>query len=93
MQTIYIGNSLIDDELAIAQRLISDILTCLRLMYRAPLAAEAPHRGVLQHCNIDTSYSKDRATLPPLVEEAPHLAPKQMNLHSTALRLYTNNLR
>jgi len=28
MQTFYIGNSLLGDELAITQQLISDILTC-----------------------------------------------------------------
>jgi len=46
MQTIYIGNSLLGDELAIAQQLISDILTCFEadVLHRAPLAAEAPHR-------------------------------------------------
>jgi len=44
---IYIGNSLLGDEIAIAQQLISDILTCFRAdeLNRAPLAAEAPHRG------------------------------------------------
>jgi len=70
MQTIYIGNSLLGDELAIAQQLISDILTgfVADVLDRAPLAAEAPHRGVIQHCYIDTSYSKDRAPLPPLAE-------------------------
>jgi len=88
MQTIYIRNSLIDDELAIAQRLISDKFAA-DVLDRASLAAEAPHRGVLQHCYINTACSKDRATLPPLVEEAPYLAPKLMNLDSTALRLRT----
>jgi len=45
MQTFYIGNSLLGDRLAIAQQLISDILTCFRgrCMDRAPLAAEAPY--------------------------------------------------
>jgi len=33
MQTFYIGNSLLGDELAIAQQLISDILLVLGLMY------------------------------------------------------------
>jgi len=47
MQTIYIGNSLLGYELAIAQQLIYDILTCFwaDVLDRAPLAAEAPHRG------------------------------------------------
>jgi len=47
MQQFYIGNSLLGDELAIAQQLISDILTCFGagVLDRAPLAAEAPHRG------------------------------------------------
>jgi len=42
----FIGNSLLGDELAIAQQLISDILTCFAadVLDRAPLAAEAPHR-------------------------------------------------
>jgi len=49
MQTFYICNSLLGDELAIAQQLISDILTCFGadVLDRAPLAAEAPHRGFL----------------------------------------------
>jgi len=49
MQTFYIGNSHLGDELAIAQQLISDILTCFAadVLDRAPLAAEAPHRGTL----------------------------------------------
>jgi len=72
MQTFYrpIGNSLLGDELAIAQQLISDILTCFAadVLDRAPLAAEAPHRGALLYCYIDTSYSKDREPLPPLAE-------------------------
>jgi len=49
MQTFYIGNSLLGDELAIAQQLIglSDILTCFAadVLDRAPLTAEASHRG------------------------------------------------
>jgi len=48
MQTNYIGNSLLGDELAIAQQLISDILTCFAadvLDWSAPLAEEAPHIG------------------------------------------------
>jgi len=51
MQTFYISNSLLGDELAIAQQLISDILTCFvaDLWDRAPLAAEAPHRGTSCH--------------------------------------------
>jgi len=43
----------IGDQLAIAQELISDILTCFAadVLDRAPqsLAAEAPHMGALQH--------------------------------------------
>jgi len=44
MQTFYIGNSLLGDELAIAQHLISGILTCFGadVLNGAPLAAEAP---------------------------------------------------
>jgi len=47
MQNNYIGNSFITDELAIAQQLISDILTCFAadVLDRAPLAADVPHRG------------------------------------------------
>jgi len=47
MQTFYIGNSFLGDELAIAQQLISDILTCYAadVLDRAPLTAEAPHRA------------------------------------------------
>jgi len=47
MQKLYIGNSLLSDEVAIAQQLISDILTCFGadLLDRAPLAGEARHRG------------------------------------------------
>jgi len=48
LQLIHIGNSLLGDELAIAQQLISDILTCFAAIVldrRAPLVAEAPHRG------------------------------------------------
>jgi len=49
MQNNYIGNSLLGDELAIAQQLIYVILTCFRVdvLDRAPLAAEAPHRAPL----------------------------------------------
>jgi len=45
MQTFYNGNLLLGDELAIAQQLISGILTCFGadVLDRAPLAAEAPH--------------------------------------------------
>jgi len=52
MQKSYIGKSLLADALAIAQQLISDILTCFAadVLNGAPLAAEAPHRGALQHC-------------------------------------------
>jgi len=47
MQTFYIGNSLLGDEKGIAQLLISDIVTCFAadVLDRAPLTAEAPHRG------------------------------------------------
>jgi len=47
MQTFYIGNSLLGDELVIAQELISDILTCFGadVLDRAPLVAEVPHMG------------------------------------------------
>jgi len=47
MQSCYIGNSLLGDELAIAQQLISDILTCFGadVLDRGPLAAEAPYMG------------------------------------------------
>jgi len=47
MQTFYNGNSFLGYELAIAQQLISDILTCFAadVLDRAPLTAEAPHRG------------------------------------------------
>jgi len=45
MQNIYIGNSLLGDDLAIAQQLISDSLTCFgaNILKKAPLSAEAPH--------------------------------------------------
>jgi len=65
MQTFYIGNSLLGDELAIAQQLISDILTCFEadVLDRAPLAAEAPHRaascrpyGGGKRCLIEAPY-------------------------------------
>jgi len=52
MQTIYIGNSLLGDELAIVRyQLISNILTFFAadVLDRAPHVAEAPHRGALQH--------------------------------------------
>jgi len=77
MQTLYIGNSLLGDELAIAQQLISDILTFFAadVLDRAPLVAEAPHRGALWHCYINTSYSKDGSPLPPLLKRRPILAP------------------
>jgi len=67
MQTFYVANSLLCDKLAIARQLISDILTYFAadVLNRAPLVAEAPHWGALQHCDIDTSYSKDRVPLPP----------------------------
>jgi len=49
MQKIYVSNnySVLGDELAIAQQLISDILICFaaEVLQMAPLAAEAPHRG------------------------------------------------
>jgi len=76
MQTFYIRNSLLGDELVIAHELISDILTCFTadVLDRAPQVAEAPHRGALHHCyiHVNTSYSKQRAPLPPLAEEAPN---------------------
>jgi len=52
MHKFYIGNSLLGDELAIAQQLIPDILTCFAAdeLDRAPLASEALHWGALQHC-------------------------------------------
>jgi len=42
-----IGNSILGDDLAIAQQLVSDILTCFGadVLNRAPLASEAPHKG------------------------------------------------
>jgi len=44
MHTFYIGNSLLGDELAIAQQLIPDILICFAadVLDGEPLAAEAP---------------------------------------------------
>jgi len=47
MQTFYIGNSPLSDELAIAQQLIYDIGYWLvfDVLDRAPMAAEAPHGG------------------------------------------------
>jgi len=51
MPKFYIGNSLLRDELAIAQQLICDILTCFAddVLDTAPLPhlwrAAAPHRG------------------------------------------------
>jgi len=47
MQTFYIGNSFLGDELAIAQQLISDILTCFgaNVLHRAALVAQAHHSG------------------------------------------------
>jgi len=47
LQTFYIGNSLQGDEQAIAQQLLSDILTCFGadVFEKAPLAAEATQRG------------------------------------------------
>jgi len=41
MQKNYIGNSLLGDELAIAQQLISDILSC----FGADILNRVPHRG------------------------------------------------
>jgi len=48
MQTFYISNSLLGDELAIAQQLMSDILTCFGadVLDKAPLVADAPNSGV-----------------------------------------------
>jgi len=73
MQTFDIGNSLLGDELAIAQQLISDMLTCFAadVLDRALLAAEAPHKA--------TSSGRG----------APLLASKLTNLGFTALRLRT----
>jgi len=47
MQTFYICNSFLGDELSIAQQLISDILTCFGadVLGRAPLVTEVPHSG------------------------------------------------
>jgi len=47
MQTFYIGNSLLGDELAIAQQLISDILTCFAadVLDRAHLVTQYAPRG------------------------------------------------
>jgi len=62
MHNLYMVNSLLGDEVSIAQQLISDILTCFAadVLDRAPLAAEVSHRGALQDCYIDTSYSKNK---------------------------------
>jgi len=84
MQTFYIGNSLLGDELAIGHQLISDILTCFAAdaLDRAghPYGAGAPHRGALQHFYIDTSYGKDRE--PPLLwrKRRPILVPKLIRI-------------
>jgi len=45
MHKLYIENSLLGDELAIAEQLISDILTSFvaDILDKAPLAADAPH--------------------------------------------------
>jgi len=58
MQKLCNGNSLLGDELAIAQQLIFDILTCFvaDVLNRAPLAAEVPYRGALQHCYIEVYF-------------------------------------
>jgi len=53
MQTFYIGNSLLGDDLAIAQQLIFNMPTCFAAD-ALNRAAEAPHRGALQHWYIDT---------------------------------------
>jgi len=45
MQTFYIGNYLRGDELAIAQQLISVILTCFVADVLDASGAEAPHRS------------------------------------------------
>jgi len=52
MQTIVIGNSLLVDELAIAQQLIYDTLTrfVVDVLNRAPLAAETPQIGEPSYC-------------------------------------------
>jgi len=74
MQTFYILNSLLGDELAIVQQLISHILTCFAadVLDKAPLAEDAPHIGAPYSNVIYTRYSKDRVPLPILVEEGPH---------------------
>jgi len=61
MQNLNIGNSLLGDELAIAQQLISVILTCFAadVLDRAPLAVEALHDwGAKQHCYRYVLYQK-----------------------------------
>jgi len=62
VQIFFIVNSLLGDELAIAQQLISDILTCFSadVLNRVPLAAEASHRGALQDSYINMSYRKNK---------------------------------
>jgi len=88
MQTFYIGNSLLGDELAIAQQMISDLLTCFEadVLDRVPLVAEAHHIRAPNSTVIEI-HSKDRA---PLAAKA-IFAPKLTNLGSTspALRLRT----
>jgi len=68
MQKYYIGNLILGDELAIAQQLISDILTCFAadVLDRAPLVAEAPHMGAScrlnggsNRCPIEASHKKE----------------------------------
>jgi len=68
-------NSLLGDEQLHSSKLISYILTCLRLIYWIGLFwwQRRPDRDAPQLCFIDTSYSKNRAPLPPLAEEALHL--------------------
>jgi len=60
MQKLNIGYSLLGDELAIAQQLISDILTCFAadVLDRAPLAVEALHWGASQHCYRYVLYKR-----------------------------------
>jgi len=70
VQTFYIGNSLLGDELAVAQQLISDILTCFGadVLDRAPLAAQAPHRGA----SCRPSGGSKRCPIEAAHIEAPH---------------------
>jgi len=59
MQIFYISNSLLGEELAIAQQLISDVLTCFGadVLDRARLAAEEPHRAPVAAPMQEVHYS------------------------------------